>query len=91
MKRLHTNVKYTADYKIRPGDVVEIIAPTQECVGVYVAMDGYKGDGARCSRCVHRPKNTGNPCPMPYNSDGWRLCLDTYVFFKPVDTLLEDL
>lgn len=91
MKILHTDVKYPDGYKIRPGDMVEIIAPTKERIGVYVAMDGYRGDGVRCASCVLRPRNTGNPCPMPYNSYGWSLCMDTNIFLKPVEDILEDL
>ena len=91
MKRLHTDVKYTEGYRIQPGDIVEIIGPTKERVGVYVAMDGYKGYGGVCSRCVISSKNTDNTCPMPFDNNGWRLCSITYVFFRHVEDVLEDL
>lgn len=91
MKRVHTDVKYPDDYEVRPGDVVEIIAPNKERVGVYVAMNAYKGNGSACSMCVLSHKKTGNPCPMPLTGSGWRLCTMTYVFFKPVEAVLEDL
>ena len=91
MKRLNAGVKYPEDYRIQPGDVVEILTPTKDSVGVYVAMDAYKGDGPACSMCVLSRKNSGNLCPMPFSIHGWRLCSITNVFLRPVETMLEDL
>jgi hypothetical protein len=91
MKILYTNVKYPDDYKIQPGDAVEIIEPTKKSVGVYAVMSGHKGNKRGCSICVLSRENSGQPCPLPFTVNGWRLCSFTDIFFRPITDVMEEI